>query len=134
LEIGAWLKLNGEAIYDSTPWKCFGEGPTQIQTGSGHDKDTKSYQAGDFRFTQKGSTVFAIEMAWPADGRAVIHSLGSAQQARGMRITNVELVGSSANLSWRQTDDALEVNMPGTAPGKFAYAFRIQTTKAENSK
>jgi alpha-L-fucosidase len=134
LEIGAWLKLNGEAIYDSTPWRVFGEGPTQIQAGFGHDKDTKSYQAGDFRFTRKGSTVFAIEMAWPTDGRALIHAFGAEHQGKGLHITNVELVGSSAKLSWRQTDDALEVTLPGTAPGKFAYAFRIQTTKAENSK
>ncbi|HEY1469268.1 MAG TPA: alpha-L-fucosidase [Candidatus Acidoferrum sp.] len=26
LEMGAWLKQNGEAIYDTTPWKVYGEG------------------------------------------------------------------------------------------------------------
>jgi alpha-L-fucosidase len=134
LEIGAWLTLNGEAIYDSTPWIIYGEGPTQIQAGFGHDKDTKAYQAGDFRFTQKGQTLYAIEMAWPADGRAVIHALGSEHQGKGLQIRNVELFGSSAKLNWRQTDDALEVNVPGTAPGKFAFVFRIQTAHAENRK
>jgi alpha-L-fucosidase len=134
LEIGAWLKQNGEAIYDTTPWKSYGEGPTQIQAGFGHDKDTKLYQAGDFRFTQKGSTVYAIEMARPADGRAVIHALGAAHQGKGLRVTNVELLGSGAKLSWRQTDDALEVALPDSFPGKYAYVFRIQTGTAEDHK
>ena len=26
-EIGAWLKVNGEAIYATRPWKIYGEGP-----------------------------------------------------------------------------------------------------------
>jgi alpha-L-fucosidase len=134
LEMGTWLKLNGEAIYESTPWKVFGEGPTQIQAGFGHDKDTKVYQAGDFRFTQKGSTLYAIEMAWPADRRAVIHALGSEHQGKGLHIANVELAGSRARLNWRQTDDALEVNLPSVAPGKYAYVFRIQTGDAANGR
>jgi alpha-L-fucosidase len=131
LEIGAWLKRNGEAIYDTAPWKVYGEGPTQIQAGFGHDKDTQAYQAGDFRFTQKGQTLYAIQMAWPTEAKAVIHALGSEHQAKGLQITSVELLGSSAKLTWRQTEDALEVTVPGTAPGKFAFVFRIQTTNAQ---
>jgi hypothetical protein len=74
--------------------------------------------AADFRFTQKGDTLYAIEMAWPADGHAAIHSLGSTQEAKGMQIMNVELVGSSAKIEWRQTEDALEVKLPAVAPCK----------------
>jgi alpha-L-fucosidase len=134
LEIGAWLKLNGEAIYDTTPWKIYGEGPTQIQAGFGHDKDTKPYQAGDFRFTQKGQTLYAIEMARPVDGRALISSLGSKKLSPGLQIARVELLGSSAKLDWRQTEDALQVKLPDSFPGKYAYVFRIQTGTAEEHK
>jgi alpha-L-fucosidase len=68
-------------------------------------------------------------MAWPADGHFVIHSLGSAQQAKGVSITNVELLGSSAKLDFHQSPDALDIRVPtATAPlGKFAFVFRLST-------
>jgi len=129
LEIGAWLKQNGEAIYHTTPWKIYGEGPTKVQPGFGHDVDTKPYTRRIFRFTLKGNTLYAIEMAWPADGRPVIHALGSAR-ARDLKVANVKLIGSSATLEYHQTDDGLEVKLPSEAHGKYAYALRIQITGA----
>jgi alpha-L-fucosidase len=130
LDIGSWLKVNGEAIYETTPWKIYGEGPTKIQSGFGHDKDTKPYTSEDFRFTQKGSTLYVIGMAWPADGHAVIHALGSAQQAKGVQISGVELVGSDAKLEFHQTHDALEVQLPARAQGKYAYVLKIAVTNS----
>ena len=40
LEIGKWLAVNGEAIYGTRPWRIYGEGPTEVVTGS--FKDTAS--------------------------------------------------------------------------------------------
>jgi len=127
LEIGAWLKQNGEAIYDTIPWKVYGEGPTRVQPGFGHDKDTKPYTAQDFRFTQKGNKLYAIGMAWPADGSAVIHALGSAQPGAAIHIAQVELIGTGSKIEFRQTENALEVQLPRQAPARFAYVLRIRT-------
>jgi len=129
LQIGAWLKQNGGAIYDTTPWKVYGEGPTKVKAGFGNDKETKPYTSEDFRFTQKGTTVYAIAMGWPADGHFVIRALGSAQQAKGISISAIELLGSSAKLDFHQSPDALDIRVPDsvTPPGKFAFAFRLST-------
>ncbi|MDP6038732.1 MAG: alpha-L-fucosidase, partial [Candidatus Latescibacteria bacterium] len=43
LAIGKWLTVNGEAIYDSRPWKVFGEGPTEVATGAFTDTKRKMF-------------------------------------------------------------------------------------------
>lgn len=123
-DVGAWLKVNGEAIYGTRPWKIYGEGPTKVAAGSFHDTDTAGYTPEDFRFTTKGKTLYAIELGWPSSGEAVLHSLGSAA-ANGQKIASVVLFGSDAKLAFQQQADVLRIHLPSQAPGKYAYAFRI---------
>ena len=107
-EVGAWLSINGEAIYDTRPWKHFGEGPTEVASGAFSDSKTKPFTAEDFRFTTKGSNVYAIELGWPAQGRALIRSLGS-KALGATKIASVTLLGSPAALKWQQRADRLEI-------------------------
>ena len=130
--MGVWLKANGEAIYGTTPWKVYGEGPTKVIEGAFHDQDTKPYTTEDFRFTQKGNTLYAIGMACPADaasGSATIHALGSDKDAKGITFDSVELVGSSEKLTWKQEPDVLNVKLPASAPCSYAYVLKLAMKK-----
>lgn len=125
LSVGAWLKVNGDAIYGTRPWTTYGEGPTKVQPGSFHDTDTVNYTAEDFRFTTKGSDLFAIELAWPAGNEAVVKSLRAEGRPEMRKIEAVHLLGSDAKLTFTQAADGLHIQLPakpGVAP---AYVFRI---------
>ncbi|RLE07276.1 hypothetical protein DRJ00_08415, partial [Candidatus Aerophobetes bacterium] len=44
LEIGKWLEVNGEAIYGTTPWLAYGEGPTKMpKSGMFSEKEEVRY-------------------------------------------------------------------------------------------
>ena len=129
-EVGAWLTVNGDAIYGTRPWRTYGEGPTKVAAGSFHDTDTANYTAEDFRFTTKGNTLYAIELGWPAGGATVIHSLAS-EVSGSQKIKSVVLLDTAAHLKFDQQPDGLHVQLPSQSPGKYAYALRVGFEGAE---
>src|SRR4051812_5205624 len=123
LEVGAWLNVNGEAIYGTRPWRIFGEGPTKVAAGSFHDTDTTHYTAEDFRFTTKGDVLYAIGLAWPDNGESVIRSLVPTAGSNGVQ--TVALLGTEGTLKFEQHPDGLHVKLPAHSPAKYAYALRV---------
>ena len=128
LDVGAWLNINGEAIYGTRPWRTYGEGPTKVAAGSFHDVETANYTAEDFRFTTKGDVLYAIGFGWPANGEAVIRSL--AQTVGSEQVRSVAMLGSDAKLSFGQRADGLHVQLPAEPPAKYAYALRVGFDRA----
>ncbi|AKS15521.1 alpha-L-fucosidase [Xanthomonas campestris pv. campestris] len=120
LSIGKWLKTNGGAIYDSKPWRVYGEGPTEVVGGTFQDVKTKPYTAEDFRFTTRDGALYAIELGWPADGKAVIRSLTAADGVRG-----VTLLANGKKVPFEQQADGLHLRLPAKPVGESAYVFRI---------
>lgn len=128
LDVGAWLNVNGDAIYGTRPWRVFGEGPTKVAAGSFHDTDTTRYTPEDFRFTTKADVLYAIGLDWPTNGEAVIRSL--AQTVGGEPVKSVVLLGSDAKLQFDQRADGLHLRLPAQAPTKYAYALRVTFDRA----
>jgi alpha-L-fucosidase len=126
--IGRGLKINGNAIYGSTPCYIlgFGEGP-HLHTGGGAFSDEAvEYNSHDFRFTQKGNTIFAIAMDWPRKGDDfLIHSFAANRLISTGGIASVSLLGSNAKLGWKVTPEGLRIKCPIKQPCEHAYAFQI---------
>ncbi len=124
LDVGRWLKVNGDAIYGTRPWTTYGEGPTKVAAGSFQDTKTQEYTAEDFRFTTKGNDLYAIELAWPSGNEAIIHSV-AGDALKGNQIRSVALLGTTAALTYKLQPDGLHIQLPAKPPENYAYAFRI---------
>jgi alpha-L-fucosidase len=116
-EIGDWLKINGEAIYATKPWKntrqwTAGEIPKveyNKEFSSAYDV-TKLIEASsggkasiETFFTAKGSNVYAILPHW-SRRTLVLKDLKHAKA--------VTLLGSSTPLKFRSSKGGLEIDLP----------------------
>lgn len=124
-EIGAWLAVNGEAVYGTRPWKVFGEGPTEVVGGSFNDTKRASFTDRDLRFTTKGDTLYTIVLGTPV-GEVTIRSLGSNLQLYNRAIGKVRLVGSDAPLAYQRDEGALRVALPERLPSAHALVLAIE--------
>ncbi|MFG0289915.1 MAG: alpha-L-fucosidase [Rhodopirellula sp. JB044] len=132
-DFGAWLKINGEAIYGTRPWKVYGEGPAKFAAGKNRFKhqhhteynDVESVAA-DIRFTSKNETLYAISLAWPEDGTFQIETLRRGSPHITQPIASVDFISGSQKITWEQTDEALIIQTNQEKPCEAAYAFRIR--------
>lgn len=110
--IGAWLRQNGEAVYDTLPWRVPGEGPTNTKEGM-FSEGRLDYTREDFRFTVRGGCLYAIAMAFPEDGCATVRSLASGEDSpfTGF-IDRVEAVGFPGAVSWTRDAAGLHLAAP----------------------
>ncbi|MHC5248653.1 alpha-L-fucosidase [Enterococcus sp. LJL90] len=113
--LGAWLAVNGAAIYKSKPWRKAGEGPTQLKSGQFQEASIQNYTSKDIRFTVQGDSIYAIFME-PPQGTAWIKSLGDSQdqnipEFHGI-IKRIILLENSEELVWQKSQQGLQVNLP----------------------
>lgn len=129
-EIAAWMKINAECIFDTRPWKVYGEGPAisdaaPIAAQGFNEGKGKPFGAADMRFTTKGDTLYAVVFGWPADGLVKVKSLSDGNTLRPGAVSKVELVGGS-ELRFQRNSEALEVTLPENKPAlTYANVLKI---------
>ena len=116
MDVGAWMDVNQEAIYGTSVWKVFGEGPR-------FEKRAADKTGIDIRFTAKENSVYAICLEWP-EKELLIKALGKKRMA-GKAITAASMLGSKDEIKWSQTEDGLTLTIPKEKPCRYAFVYRI---------
>jgi len=111
---GDWLKVNGEAIYKTRPWKHYQEGS--------HIRFTRS---------KNSRYVYAICLKWPGEKL----KLRSVRAREGSEIL---MLGVDRPLAWHNDEyEGLIIEIPDTLqaeenrPCRQAYAFKIEGIESE---
>ncbi|MDO4318572.1 MAG: alpha-L-fucosidase [Lachnospiraceae bacterium] len=124
LEVGGWLRTNGEAVYGTRCWKISAEGPTRTRDGMFTDNDGYDYTSEDFRFTIKGDRIYVVCLSYPEDGKIRIKSLQGGSPY--VNLIDVEVLGFEEKPRWSRDGEGLHIETE-TVRSELPVVFRITT-------
>ncbi len=127
LKMGAWMDINGEAVYGTRPWTIFGEGPSKMARG-GHkmEQNDLTYKPEDIRYVTKGDSVLYAFCLGAPEKDVLMKALSKDLMLMVDEIESVKMVGSDEEIRWTQDSEGLHISRPMHSPSDIAIAFKIQ--------
>ncbi len=129
LNVGKWLKVNGEAVYNTRPFVVYGEGVAKLKanTFGGVQAHGVKFSDLDFRFTINGDNLYIIQLAPPTAGEKYTLKSFAAGAAASRKIESVSLVGSNEKINWNHSAEGLTITAAsGKAPFSEAVVYKVK--------
>ncbi len=130
LEMGAWLDLNGEAVYATRPWLTYGEGPTGFEEGQfGGMKTTNVYTPEDKRYTRSkdGHTIYAFILGQPEPGdQIVLTAFANGEPGHRVEIDSISLIGDNVRVDWGRNRNGIFFPASETFSSDIALVYKLK--------
>ena len=104
LTLGSWLDRNGEAIFDTRPWR----------RASG-----KTTQGLDLRFTATDEAIYVTLLGTPSESEIAVEGLEAPAG------TTIQLLSNDADLTWSQRGADLAIQLPQNLPLAHAHSLKL---------
>ena len=133
--IGAWMKLYGEAIYNTRPFITYGQGTTVLKRDPKDEwneygaikQGMHKLCANDIRYTYdyKNNVVYALQLGW--EDKGITHMLEAFKTENKIDVKDVQVLGVDEKIVWNQDVNGLTITQPGLKPiqGDAAIVYKI---------
>ena len=118
-EVGAWMKVNGAAIYDSFPTPFGGEAGSFSATEKDKDGKPQFIAAWNWRATTKPGKIYIEIFNWPISGKIELPGLQS-------RVKKATLLATGEKLKVEPTAAGVTLVLPAAAPDKIASVICLE--------
>ena len=136
VDMGEWLEANGEAIFATRPWRFASDETDEetqkyIHTYSSKPNKRWHYEEmpeGSVRYTSSkdGSTVYVLTLGIPSGNEITAKRLAGGNSSGSGKISRVTLLDCEEAITWRQTEQGLQLSLPGQLPSGMALAFKVE--------